>query len=640
MNPISLYISQPFSIESNNYSVLSVHNNLSVNSPKKIYLLLDISLSMFGERISLLCHSCKAIIESSDENIEIAIFVFGSNTVKMTELLPMTRENKDIFLKKISEIVTNGTTNLEEGLDTVLTDIQKKSLSNNIHCIVFTDGEPNNRNVNSYKELLNKYYKDESFNCIIDIFGFGNSLNLEIIECIYTIGKGIFSYISDRNMMATILNNYISNLFSTSITNANIWYEIEDSNNNIHIEYLNINDIQSGQVKNYLIKIPENNHIGFLRIKYFNSITESYNTESFEEIELSEIPISRCYLTALQYKLIEILSTIKMNILSNIRKNLIELYEEYTGYMHLFNIDVYKIEIHHQLDDILSDDPNKGQIIKAIDNYHTWGNKYLISLLQAHINKCTINFKDESLQKYSGVVSCFNLERLNVLFNTIEFVFIQPSSNRVQSTFNPQLYNDPDSGCFDGNLQILINIDGIKSFIKLKDIKSNDIIFKDNYSEIKIQYIMKTKYEKQVLYKINDLIGTSTHPIYDKNKKSWIKMSDHNQALLLDDVDDIDYLYTVSLTETSLYKENKENISYIILNGIKCATFGHGDLDKNENDPQYSILSSTFWGKTILSIFEKFNKEKLLVDNIFTLNENYQFIRDKKTGWCIDLIKI
>ena len=96
MNPISLYISQPFSIESNNYSVLSVHNNLSVNSPKKIYLLLDISLSMFGERISLLCHSCKAIIESSDENIEIAIFgQFEIATRYLLGLRRVGRHNDD-----------------------------------------------------------------------------------------------------------------------------------------------------------------------------------------------------------------------------------------------------------------------------------------------------------------------------------------------------------------------------------------------------------------------------------------------------------------------------------------------------------------------------------------------------------------
>jgi hypothetical protein len=47
-----------------------------------------------------------------------------------------------------------------------------------------------------------------------------------------------------------------------------------------------------------------------------------------------------------------------------------------------------------------------------------------------------------------------------------------------------------------------------------------------------------------------------------------------------------------------------ENMPYIILNGIKCATFGHNQLDKDEDDEHYTILCSTFWSNRILSIFE------------------------------------
>jgi hypothetical protein len=68
---------------------------------------------------------------------------------------------------------------------------------------------------------------------------------------------------------------------------------------------------------------------------------------------------------------------------------------------------------------------------------------------------------------------------------------------------------------------------------------------------------------------------------------------------------DGDYLYSVSVIAVSNDGRYK-NVSSIILDGIKCATFGHGDLDKDISDPNYSILSSTFWGQTILLIFDKF----------------------------------
>ena len=80
-----------------------------------------------------------------------------------------------------------------------------------------------------------------------------------------------------------------------------------------------------------------------------------------------------------------------------------------------------------------------------------------------------------------------------------------------------------------------------------------------------------------------------------------------------------------------------KNVLSIILNGIECATFGHGDLDKDVSEPKYSILSSTFGGETILSIFNWLKQKRILQYNILTLNNNYQFIRNNN-GWCIGIV--
>jgi len=140
---------------------------------------------------------------------------------------------------------------------------------------------------------------------------------------------------------------------------------------------------------------------------------------------------------------------------------------------------------------------------------------------------------------------------------------------------------------------------------------------------------MKTKYKGQIMFRKGELIGTSTHPIVDTNGK-WVHMGKSQGAVLIDDYDD-EYLYSISAIDTS-YK----NVSSIILDGIECATFGHGNLDKDISDPKYSILSSTFWGKTILSIFDRLKQKRILQYNILTLNNNYHFIRNNN-GWCIGI---
>jgi uncharacterized protein with von Willebrand factor type A (vWA) domain len=176
---IEFSLSQAFSSNDENNSYLfSIKNNLNEKSAKRLYLLLDISGSMSGERINLVIHACKGIISSSNQNIQIAIFVFSSNCIQLTSLMPMTDHNKLLFLDQLSNIRVNGSTNLLGGLKDTLDYIKSQNNSELIdtHCIVFTDGEPDNKDINQYNITLNTYFSDTNFNCIIDVFGFGNSL--------------------------------------------------------------------------------------------------------------------------------------------------------------------------------------------------------------------------------------------------------------------------------------------------------------------------------------------------------------------------------------------------------------------------------------------------------------------------------
>lgn len=646
---VELSISQPFIGENDNYFVINVKNNLDINTHKRLYLLLDISGSMSGERISLVVHACKAIIKASNETIEISIFVFGSQCNQLTELKSMDDNNKQIFLDTISKIKVDGSTNLILGLNTILNYIKSNHSNIDTHCIVFTDGEPDDKTINNYSVLLNSYLNDANFNCIIDVFGFGTSLNLEIIETIYSIGKGIFSFISDRNMMATIFNNYIANLFSTSIINTQFRYEIENEiTGDIDFSQLDIGNIQSGQTKNYVITIPKNNKLGFSNLKFLNLATNSNETYTIETIPSKNIEVSEFILHKIRYELIIILSNI--NNLLEVNQKILLLYDKYKELLSKLEKDEYTNDIEILLLDIISDEPAKGQIMKAIINYHIWGSKYLISLKQSHINQTTINFKDESIQKYSGTIAKNNLNTLNQLFDSIQYIPIEscyygasssyyygtPTLNTSinASSINASSFNNRYAGCFDGKSLVQINIDNDIKTIMLKDLKYNDIIFKDNNSVIKIEYIMKTKYNGQQMINFNNLIGTSMHPIFDE-KRGWIYLKDSHDKLIVFFEDEIDYLYSVSAIQI-LNDGSSKNVSYIILNGIKCATFGHQYLDKDENDIDYTILASKFWGNRILSIFKTLNEKKLLDNNVLTLNDNYKFIRNEK-GWCIGI---
>lgn len=52
-------------------------------------------------------------------------------------------------------------------------------------------------------------------------------------------------------------------------------------------------------------------------------------------------------------------------------------------------------------DDLVSDDPNKGQVEKALLSWDTWGRHYLPAFIDSHTKKMTNNFKDASIQDYA-----------------------------------------------------------------------------------------------------------------------------------------------------------------------------------------------------------------------------------------------
>jgi len=625
---VTISMSQPFSGENDDYYVITVNNNLGITSQKRLYLLLDISGSMSGERISLVVHACKAIIQASNETIELAIFIFGSTCTQITELLPMTEENKIKFIKILDSINTNGTTNLIDGIDITLHVIISNSSNIHTHCIILTDGEPDNKNVSVYQTLLKKYLDDTNFNCIIDVFGFGNSLNIEIIKTIYTMGKGIFAFISDKNMLATVFNNYIANLFSVSITNAQISFEITNETT-IDFGKINIGNIQSLQTKDYIVSVPKGNKIGFGNLKFTNLSTNTNETKIYDEtFPIIEIETSKYLLNKFRSELINILSEVNLHNIPTHKIKLESLHKKYIDLLPMLDDNNYTKEIQYLLIDIISCDIMKGQIMKAMNNYTKWGDKYIISLIQAHINQSTINFKDDSLQSYSGIVAKSKLDKLNLDFNSIIYIPIGAYYSTVSTQQYASSYNDRSAGCFVGESLIsIIDKNSNLKTIKLNQLKSGDRIeCKNNDSYATVQYIMKASYTGD-LVKNNNLIGTSTHPIIESSRK-WIQMGKSKNSILIKHENKHQYLYTISAIDSS-----NKNVSSFILNGIECATFGHGYLDSENED---NILSSTFWGETILSIFDKLNKQGILQDNVLTLDENFKFIRNEKK-WCIGI---
>jgi uncharacterized protein YegL len=338
-------------------TLLTITNNFSGNTIKRLVLVIDVSGSMQGERINLVLHALKVIISASNENIEISIFTFDSVVKQIKPFTKMNDQNRLELLAQIPTIpLTFGSTNLLDGLNEPLKYIQ--SVNNpeiNTHLLIFTDGEPNIKDLHQYTTILDNYYKDSQLpNVIIDIFGFGKSLNQEIISHIYQKGNGKFGFISDPNMLATVFNNYIANLFSTNVKNLVLSYEIEGSDK---IEHIEIGDMMQQQERHILLPCKA---ISYASLRYNKQI------DRYESIPIIQETTLKFAFHELRYKLFTIMESLNIRALETVHREfslrLSDNAPTSPYYMKLKNI----------LDDMIHPDPNKGQIEKALNNYQIY----------------------------------------------------------------------------------------------------------------------------------------------------------------------------------------------------------------------------------------------------------------------------
>ena len=103
----------------------------------QIAILLDTSGSMKGERINTVrktLHACRAFLTDSDI---LTVVTFNSDARILIDHLPMTSEGKDRFYSEIDAIEPSTCTNLEAGLETL---ISSQSTSSFDTVLLLTDG--------------------------------------------------------------------------------------------------------------------------------------------------------------------------------------------------------------------------------------------------------------------------------------------------------------------------------------------------------------------------------------------------------------------------------------------------------------------------------------------------------------------
>ena len=202
--------------------------NINSPQPKKgekksnadLICVIDISGSMYGDKIELVKKSLKILIKMMDANDRLALILFESEASIYFNLDYMTEETKKNLITKIDEIDTRGGTNIITGLEKAIEILKKDKKNSNkkynrvSSIILLSDGCDNSKNDIQLGEDLKKLTEGENLTFTLNTFGYGDDHDPKIMNTLANIRDGAFFYVENYQKVAeyfvTVLGGVVS----------------------------------------------------------------------------------------------------------------------------------------------------------------------------------------------------------------------------------------------------------------------------------------------------------------------------------------------------------------------------------------------------------------------------------------------
>lgn len=242
--------------------------------PVAIICVLDISGSMDCEatqsggesdgftRLDLVKHSVNTIINTLEGDDVLGIVTFSNQARIDFALANMNEEGRNKAMKVVSDMKTEGATNLWDGMHKGM-ELSKdeKCLTRNTFVVVLSDGEPNQHPPNGEWGATMEYIQSNPLRCSMSMFGYGYNLDTNLLGALTELGGGFFGFIPDCSMIGTIFVNFLSSALSTFSPKVSLALDSHDGkfvDFNGQTEYTaNLGAIQYGTTRHCVFRFKE-----------------------------------------------------------------------------------------------------------------------------------------------------------------------------------------------------------------------------------------------------------------------------------------------------------------------------------------------------------------------------------------------
>lgn len=543
-------------------------------------------------------HAAKTVAKTLDKNSRLSVIAFDNEIILISDLKFMNELNKNDTINKIDSIKPRYQTNIWGGIEKAIVILDSRDdKTRNSAILMFTDGSPNISPARGEVETLKKLRIKKNFTAPIYTFGFGYSLQKNLLYDIAKYANGGNGHIPDGGMIATVFCNFIGTILCTVVNNLQLYINNKEISlmgdfanyyNSEHEEIVyDIGTVQLEQLRNIVLNIPED--INNFKYYYTYKIGGASYKSDINNVDLDNMNTNneniRIHIN--RYNLVE---SINIMINYNSINNNDEALKVFNNIKNQLLTSKFSDELTQgMIKNLEGDGSNEGQIKLAVSNmtyFRKWGEFYLNQLTRSLNQQIKPNFKDEACV-FGGTIFTDCVDKASDIFDSLppptpSLINQQSSLYRSLGTnsqtnipIDMSAYNNSGGGCFDSYCNITMT-DGSTKI--LKDIKKGDIIMSATQDNVlttaKVLCVFETKITMGIREFVdfeNGLYITPWHPIKYNNK--WVFPANIKDPI----VKQCSSMITLVL--------DKNHVGFI--NGFQCIMLGHGFKEGVLNHPFY-----------------------------------------------------
>ncbi|CAN5147343.1 hypothetical protein BH20ACI1_BH20ACI1_14590 [soil metagenome] len=195
-------------------------------SPRRVVLLLDTSLSMYGDKLARAVEVADYFLHDLSAKDEFSLILFGDETDSFSEKpLSATTENVEKAMQFIRNSTFGGGTNLKNALQTAIA--QTNNFSDGTHDIILiSDANPTLETID-IKSISNLF--DNKNNIKLFAFALGNDANKSLLEELSAKTHGYFAQARETEDIALSLKIFLDKIGTSSIENLRLNFAQPDN---------------------------------------------------------------------------------------------------------------------------------------------------------------------------------------------------------------------------------------------------------------------------------------------------------------------------------------------------------------------------------------------------------------------------